>query len=102
MLGLDVLVQASTAVIVNVRVVIQPAVASECETMTVGVPELSVAVVPALTLSSVGRVAGLGLQPRSPPGGVLIMIGGVVSAVTVMVVEQVAVQSPGSETEIVR
>ena len=79
MLGLDVLVQASTAVMVNVRVVIQPAVASECETMIVGVPELSVAVVPALTLSSVGRVAGLGLQPRSRPGGVLIMIGGVVS-----------------------
>ncbi len=99
MLGAEVLVQASTAMMVKVRVVIHAAVASECETMTVGVPELSVAVVPALTLSSVGRVAGLGLQPKSPPGGVLVMIGGVVSRLTVTVVEQVAVQSSGSVTE---
>ena len=100
-LGDDVLVQASTAKIVKVRVVKQPAVESECETMTVGVPELSVTVVAAVTLSSVGRVAELGLQPRSPPGGVLVMTGGEVSTLTVTVVEQVAVQSPGSETETV-
>ena len=101
-LGAEMLVQVSTAVIVKVRVVIHAAVASECETMIVGVPELSVAVVPALTLSSVGRVAAFGLHPKSPPGGVLVMIGGVVSTLIVTVVEQLAVQSYGSETETVR
>ena len=87
---------------INVLVMIQPALASECETMIVGAPELSVAVVPALTLSSVGRVAGFGLHPKSPPGGVLVMIGGVVSTLIVTVVEQLAVQSYGSVTETVR
>jgi hypothetical protein len=81
-LGVDGLPQLSFAVIVKVRVVLQPVVESECETVIVGLPvQSSVAITPALTLSSVGGLAGL--QPRSPPVGVLAMVGAVVSTVQV-------------------
>ena len=74
--------QASEAVTVKVRVTTQPLVASLWETLTVGVPQLSVAETRALTLASVGRLAGL--QPRFEPVGTLVNVGAVVS-VTVMV-----------------
>ena len=71
--------QASVALTVKVRVTTQPLVASTCDTLTVGVPQVSVAETRALTLASVGRLAGL--QPRLPPVGTLVNVGAVVSAV---------------------
>ena len=71
---------AFVAVTVNVRVTVQPLVASACDTLTVGVPQLSVAVTNALTLVSVGGFVGL--QPKLLPVGT-VTTGAVVSAVQV-------------------
>ena len=72
---------ASVAVMVNVRVGAQAVPPSTWLTLMVGVPQLSVAVTNALTLASVGRLAGL--QPRFEPVGALVIVGLVVSAVQV-------------------
>ena len=76
-LGAETLPQPSVAVTVKVRVTVQPLVASACVTLTVAVPQLSVAVTCALTLASVGGLAGL--QPKLPPAGMLAITGAVVS-----------------------
>jgi 2C-methyl-D-erythritol 2,4-cyclodiphosphate synthase len=78
--GAEELLQASVAVMVNVRVTTQPLVASVCETLTTGVLQVSVAETSALTLASVGRVPGL--QPKLLPVGT-VTVGAVVSAVQV-------------------
>ena len=71
--------QASVAEMVNVRVGAQAVPPSTWPTLMVGVPQVSVAVTRALTLASVGRLAGL--QPRLEPVGTLVMVGAVTSAV---------------------
>ena len=72
--------QPSAAVIVKVRIGAQAVPPSTWLTLMVGdAVQLSVAVTRALTLASVGRLAGL--QPRLEPVGTLVIVGAVVSAV---------------------
>ena len=73
--------QASVARIVKVRLGVQFVVPSTCVTLMVGVPQLSVAVTCALTLTSVGRLVAL--QPRLLPVGTPVIVGAVVSTVQV-------------------
>jgi hypothetical protein len=77
------LLQASVAVIVNVRVTRQPLVASAQVTTMTGVPaQLSVALTSAVRLATVGNVAGL--QPKARPvAGTPLITGAVVSIVQV-------------------
>ncbi|MGA2140514.1 MAG: hypothetical protein ABSH14_16775 [Verrucomicrobiia bacterium] len=62
----------------KVRVGAQAVPPSTWPTLTVGVPQVSVAVTTDLTLASVGSV---GLQPKLPPVGTLVKVGAAVSAV---------------------
>jgi hypothetical protein len=73
--------QVPVALIVKVRVVTQPMTLSTCVTFTTGVLHVSVNVTKAVTLASVGTLAGL--QPRSLPVGALLSTGPVVSVVQV-------------------
>jgi len=73
--------QPSVAVTVNVRVTVQPLLASLWKTLMVAALQVSVAVTSDLILASVGSVAGL--QPRFPPAGTLEITGAVVSTVQV-------------------
>ena len=83
--------QLSLALIVNVRVFVQPALTSwKLHVNVTGPPQLSLAVICAFTLSQVGSVAMAGLQPRSTPCGQVRIVGALVS-LTVIVCEQVFV-----------
>ncbi len=83
------LLQASVAVTVKVRVMMQPLVVSTCVTLVVTALHVSVAVTWDFRLASVGGLAGL--QPRFPPLGTVIA-GGVLSTVQVKVLVQVVVR----------
>src|SRR5687768_13616657 len=72
---------------------------STCVTLISGSSQLSVAVTRALTLSSVGRLVGL--QPRSPPSGILSMDGATVS-LTRIVCETLTVSPHGVIADQVR
>jgi hypothetical protein len=74
---------------VKVRVGAQAVPPSTWVTVIVGVPQLSVAVTCAFMLSSVGVVVGL--HPKSPPVGALVITGAVVSSTTT-VFEHIFVQ----------
>ena len=71
--------QASVAVTVKVLVMAQAVPLVAEVTLMVGVPQVAVAVTRDFTLATVGRV---GLQPKLPPAGT-VMVGAVVSAVQV-------------------
>src|SRR5882672_2833988 len=73
-----VLLHASVAVTVNVRVMVQPLVESRCITLVVTALHISVAVTCKATLASVGGLVGL--QPRLLPVGT-VNVGGAVSDV---------------------
>src|SRR5258707_10407142 len=65
--SLVVLLQASLALTVKVRVTVQPLLVSTCVTLVVTELQRSLAVTCAATLASVGGLVGL--QPRLPPFG---------------------------------
>jgi hypothetical protein len=73
--------QVSVALIEKVRVVTQPVTLSTWVTLTTGVLQVSVKVTNAVTLASLGGLAGL--QPKSLPVGALLSTGPVVSVVQV-------------------
>ena len=70
------LVHASAAVTVKVRVIVQPLVVSRCVTFVVTALHVSVTVTSKATLASVGGLVGL--QPRLLPVGT-VNVGGVLS-----------------------
>ena len=72
--------QASVAVTVKVLVSAQAEPLVTEVTLIVAVPQAAVALTPAVTLATVGRLAGL--QPRLPPGGT-VTVGALVSTVQV-------------------
>ena len=71
-----VLLHASVAVTVNVRVMVHPLVESRCVTLVVTALQVSVAVTCEATFASVGGLVGL--QPKLLPVGTL-KVGGVTS-----------------------
>jgi hypothetical protein len=74
---------SSVTQMLKVRVTPQAVVTSTDVTFVAATVQSSVATVSAATLASVGRLAGLGLQPKVPPGADAVITGAFVSSVQV-------------------